>query len=211
MPDTPYYALIAGLPDLSLKDGAPPFTAKDFVGGIEEQLAPEDLEALQLLLKQQDAAYWEAMETHQRPFLNAWAAFERNLRNLLSALQLRTHALNDNDQIRGDNWIADNLRRNTARDFGIGREFEYTEQVLHLHAMHNLTAREKALDQLRWDFIDEQNTFAYFSIDRLIGFVLKLRMLQRYKKLRSDIGEINLTQLLRQLEAPADAFVLSRS
>lgn len=210
MPDTPYYALIAGLPDLSLKDGAP-FTAKNFVGGIEEQLTLEDLEALQLLLKPQDAAWWEALEAHQSPFLNAWATFERNLRNLLCAMQLRTHALDEKDQIRGDNWIADNLRRNTARDFGIGREFEHTEEVLQLHAMPKLLAREKALDQLRWNFIDEQNTFAYFSIDRLFGFVLKLRMLQRYEKLRSDIGEINLTQLLRQLEAPADAFKPSRS
>jgi hypothetical protein len=206
MADTPYYYLVAGLPELRLKDAAAPVTARGFVADIEEQLLPEHLEALQLLLEalEQGGEQLEALEQSELRFLQEWAHFERSLRNLLAALQLRKQKLPAQDALRGEDWLAEQLRRSTARDFGIGREFAHTEQVLQIHAMPRLFEREQALDQLRWDYIDELNTFSYFDIDQLLGFVVKLHLLKRYEPLRADTGGMTLSQWLQRLDIPAE-------
>lgn len=207
MANTPYYYLVAGLPDLRLKDASAPVLAREFVADIEEQLLPEHLEAMQLLLSalEQGGEHLEALEQSELRFLREWALFERTLRNLLAALQVRRHELPAQEALRGDDWLTGQLRRNTARDFGIGREFAHTEQVLQIHAMPRLFEREQALDQLRWDFIDELNTFSYFDIDQLLGFVIKLHLLKRYEPLRADTGGMTLSQWLQRLELPAEA------
>ena len=48
--------------------------------------------------------------------------------------------------------------------------------------------RERAIDQIRWDYLDELNTFNYFTVEVILAQVIKLRMILRWIRLDEPTG-----------------------
>ena len=60
-----------------------------------------------------------------------------------------------------------------------------------------LVDREKKLDQLRWDWMEEATFFDYFTVERLLVFLLQLEMIERWISLDKEKGN----QLFRSIIA----------
>ena len=60
-----------------------------------------------------------------------------------------------------------------------------------------LVDREKKLDQLRWDWMEEATFFDYFTVERLFVFLLQLEMIERWISLDKEKGN----QLFRSIIA----------
>jgi hypothetical protein len=73
--------------------------------------------------------------------------------------------------------------------------FEYTEEVIKLAEDTDLLEREKKIDALKWDWLDEHTFFNYFSIERILAYVLRIEMLQRWRVLSVESG----SQIFREL------------
>lgn len=52
----------------------------------------------------------------------------------------------------------------------------------------DLVERERGLDLLIWDFLDEAITFEYFSFERVISYLLRLMIVERWSKMSSESG-----------------------
>lgn len=143
--------------------------------------------------------YGEMLQV-KNAFLHDWFEFELNLKNVLLVLSAKKHALPYDNQVIGDNEVAGVIRRSNARDLGIAAEWPAIERVVQLNETEDLMAKEKAIDQLRWGFLDELNTFNYFTVEVLMAYYLKLEMIERWLRLDPASGEELFRKLLGELQ-----------
>ena len=98
--------------------------------------------------------YAYAMESRNQ-FVSSWFGFNLTLNNILVALTARKFKLDIAPLIVGDTEVCEALRTSNARDFGLGTEVDYLEQLVKISETEELVDREKKLDQLRWDWMEE--------------------------------------------------------
>lgn len=142
--------------------------------------------------------FFDYLASVKNRFLTDWFRFDQTLRNIVVALQAKKYSLNYDKQLLGEGEMISNLKRSQARDFGLAGEFPLIEKLtqivgtipIDVNASDvNLLETEMKLDTLRWEYIDERLFFEYFSIDRVLGYLLKLTVLDRWRILDRMAGE----------------------
>ena len=140
--------------------------------------------------------YAYAMRCKNR-FVSRWFEFNLTVNNVLVALTGRKYKLDVAPFIVGDTEVCEALRTSNARDFGLGTEVDYLDQVMKIAETDDLVEREKKLDQLRWAWMEEATLFDYFTAERLFVFLLQVEMIERWLSLDKEKGN----QLFRQMIA----------
>ncbi|MBW6489711.1 MAG: DUF2764 domain-containing protein [Lentimicrobium sp.] len=144
--------------------------------------------------------YYTEMLGLKHNFLREWFTFELNLRNVMLVLSAKNHGMPYDNQIINVNEISAIIRRTNARDLGLSSDWSWIEKVMQISETSELLAREKATDTLRWNFLDEINTFNFFSIEVLMAFYIKLGIIERWLRLDKPTGEEMFRQLLGDLQ-----------
>lgn len=128
--------------------------------------------------------------THQsgNKFLSHYYEFDQNIRNIITALNIRKYKLKEKNRFIGDNIVSEALTQSTLKDFGLTGEFPLIESLLHIFEEDDLIKRERAIDQIRWDYLDELNTFNYFTVEVILAQVIRLRMILRWIRLDEPTG-----------------------
>lgn len=145
--------------------------------------------------------YYNHVLESRNAFLKQWFSFEQNIRNVLIAFTARKHKLRFDVQLVGTGDTIESIKKSNARDLGLINEFPLVEKILQIYESPSLLDREKSLDIVRWNFIDELNTFNYFTIEVILGFVIKLGIVERWMKLDKKTGENLFRQFLSDLES----------
>ena len=152
---------------------------------------------------------YNELTTHQNAFLSTWFTFDLNLRNLLAGLNCRKLTEEKQDasgdfsvtkSIIGSNEFADLIRKSRTPDFSLSLDYPWVEKVLSLSS-ENLVEFEKSIDTLRWDTLNEMTTFTYFQIETILAFCIKLDIVERWQRLKPDVGKEKLKRLLSDLES----------
>ncbi len=143
--------------------------------------------------------YAYAMQVDNQ-FMKDWFEFNLNLNNLLIAIFCRKHTIQPHKFIIGHNDISKILRTSHARDFGVGNLFEYADEVFKIAEENDLIEREKKIDALKWFWLEENTFFNYFSIEKILAYILKVEMLQRWKMLSFESGSEIFRNLLMSLK-----------
>jgi hypothetical protein len=154
--------------------------------------------------------FFESVTAHENEFVAAWFTFERDLRNILAALAVRRRmphlqqrepeylkCLESALICRTD--VEERLLASAAPDFGLTGQLPWIERVLQLPA-DDFIQRERSIDLLRWDMLDELTTFTYFQIETLLAFCLRLMIVERWMGLDPQTGRKRLEQLLLGLK-----------
>lgn len=144
--------------------------------------------------------YYQYAMQNDNQFLANWFEFNLNLNNLITAINCRKHAINPEKLIVGTSEIAKVLRTSHARDFGISNLFDYADDVLKLMEGSDLLEREKKIDALKWDWLEEHTFFHYFTIEKVMAYVLKLEILERWKFLSFEEGSRIFRELLASMK-----------
>jgi len=134
-------------------------------------------------------------------FLREWFRFQLNLNNVTTALSCRKHEIPVETQLIGDNEVVQSILRSNARDFGLSQDFPQIEQILAEWERENILEREKALDSIRWNWIDEHTFFHYFTVEKVIGYLLQLEMVERWMNLDPKKGERMFRELLEKMQS----------
>lgn len=132
--------------------------------------------------------YYDYMMKAGNPLVRKYAEFSMNLKNLVAALNARKYGLDTAAQIVGGNAFAVALRTSGAKDFGLSMDYPYVEKVMSLMESDNLVERERGLDLIIWNFLDEAVTFEYFSLERVISYMLRLMTVERWSRMSSESG-----------------------
>jgi hypothetical protein len=134
-------------------------------------------------------------------FIREWFTLQRNINNVTTALNCRKHEISVENQLIGNNEVVQGILRSNARDFGLSQDFPEIEQILAVWEQENMLEREKALDTIRWNWINEHTFFHYFTVERVTGYVMQLEMVERWMGLDPKKGERMFRELLKEMES----------
>ena len=105
-------------------------------------------------------------------FLRAWIGFEVGLRNALSTA--RAHVLD-----------LDATAYLVAPDLA-DRDIDYTHAIATWSAASNPLAAQEALDEIRWDWLDENGGWYSFSAHEIEVYAAKLVLLHHWRRILSE-------------------------
>lgn len=153
------------------------------------------------LLENRLAAFYYAyaMECKNK-FVSSWFAFNLTVNNILVALAARKYKMELSSVIVGDTEVCEALRTSNARDFGLTGEVDCMEQLMKISEISELVEREKKIDQLRWNWMEEATFFDYFTIERLFVFLLQLDMVERWMVLDKEKGNLLFRNIIATLK-----------
>jgi len=163
----------------------------DFITGDEAHLFWEDHLA---------TLYYDYLGLSKNTFIRNWATLNLNIHNVLIALTCRRNGMAHASYIVGNNEITQKLRTSNARDFELPEIFKEFDQIRNIDEEPNLIEKEYKIDRLRWTWIEEENTFEYFTIERIIGYLLQLQMIERWTLLQEDTGQQIFKNIVNNLK-----------
>ncbi len=141
-------------------------------------------------------------------FVSAWYEFNLDINNIQSAITARKYNLDMQKVIVGQNDTAHALRTSGARDWGLSQELDCFDDVVRLLEEEDLAHRERRADQLRWNWLEENSFFNFFSVEKLFSFMVRLGMVERWTNLDKEEGQKLFRKLIgdlkEQTEVPAE-------
>jgi hypothetical protein len=150
------------------------------------------------------ALYYEYAMKNKNEFVADWFELNLNINNILTALTCRKYKYDRANYIVGDNAVANQLRTSNARDFDLGDALEYLPNVLRIAEDTDLYQREKRVDLLKWDWLDERTFVKVFDIESVLAYLLKLEMSERWTTLDKATGEKAFRQLVGSMKTGSD-------
>ena len=192
-----YEYIVASLPVLRQEDvRAENLDAAGLVDGIREQLSGRDQVLLDFLLDGYDPDklnkdFYVRALAHKNRFLREWFSFDLDLRNTTVA------------------YLNRQLRREEDRDMIVleGREeAEFPEQATAEAILQgvDILKRERGLDDLRWSKVDEITIQDYFDIEAILGFVAKLKIIDRWLQLDPETGRVLFRRMVEDIRSTYD-------
>ena len=133
-------------------------------------------------------------------FVAAWFELNLDVNNILAAMAARKYKMDVTKVAVGSNWVAEALRTSNARDFGLADDLEYFDQLIRINDTVDLVDREKKIDLLKWNWMEDNTFFNYFTIEKIFVFLMKLEMIERWVSLDKEKGNELFRQLIDQLK-----------
>ena len=134
------------------------------------------------------ALYYEYAMKCGNKFVSSWFEFNLTINNILIAFSARKYKWDIAQNVVGNTEVCEALRTSGARDFGLSGEVDCLEQLMKISEITELVEREKKLDSLRWNWMEEATFFDYFTVERIFAFLLQLEMIERWIALDKEKG-----------------------
>lgn len=184
-----YEYITASLPVISREASSLVPDAAEILEEIREQLSGSDRGIFELLMSSYgpdmpDAELYRRAAGCGNGFIRTFFDFDRRVRNTKVA------------------FINRSLERPAGQDIlllGEDEEFEEDPEVRDVLEKNDLLDREKGLDALYWDFIDEQNALKVFCLDVILGFTVKLKIVDRWLRLDPGKGRELFEKLVKEI------------
>jgi len=146
--------------------------------------------------------YYEHIQNNiKNKFLVEWFDYKLNLENLLSAINCRKYNIDKEKQIVGNNFVAKSILNSNSKDFGLEVDIPYISQLISLSEKSNVLAKEREIDKMKWEKIEELSLFEYFSIEIILAYLLKLNIAYRWLELDFDTGKQMLEQIISNIKS----------
>ncbi len=145
--------------------------------------------------------FFDQMMAHPNQFIRKWFEFELNVRNIVAALLARKYEIAYEFQIIGSGETSNTIRKSHARDFGLGAEINYLDDLANFVRNENIQEREKAIDDLRWKYLDDETFFEYFTMEKVLAFTIKLGIAERWLGIDKEHGNEMFRNLLKELQS----------
>ena len=195
-----YIYIIAGLPDFTPDWRQGEKSLDDYLEQMRELLSEKDNETLSFIIKGFDKNqigfdfYKEAL-AHRMGFIREFFQFDLNVRNQ------KVRYLN---QALGRDAEKDilSIRDPEAEDTGLEPEEPEFKESARLQAIlegNDILSRERGIDDLYWDKIDELTLFDYLNFDKILGVVAKMMIIRRWLILDEETGRAMFKKLVDEV------------
>lgn len=146
------------------------------------------------------AYYYESAMESSNAFIRGWSELNLNIKNILAAQTARKLGWDAKRFIVGEGDIVDKLRWSRARDFNLEDEPAYLSEVLRIGEEKDITSRERRLDVLKWNWLEDQIFERVFDVESLLAYYLKLVIVARWVNLDEKTGETTFRQIVKTLK-----------
>jgi hypothetical protein len=145
--------------------------------------------------------YYNFLLTKTRnPFLKQWSELNMNIRNILTTLSARRIGIDYDHFIVGNNEVADFLRT-AQHPAGIAECIDYYEQMREMDEIQDLLGKEHEIDLFLWKWIDEYTFFHYFDVEKIMAYLFKLQIIERWKLLNHEKGNEIFRNIVHDLKS----------
>ncbi|MBR6346476.1 MAG: DUF2764 family protein [Bacteroidales bacterium] len=172
---------------------------------IRENLSEKDNSLVDFLLKGFDSEslnadfYAEAL-SHRNRFIREYFRFDLNKRNaIVRRLNEELGREEGTDIMTGEGTDEDSGLDIDGMRF-TGGEFEEERQLDDILSQKDLLTREKGLDDLTWNKVNNLTVFNYFDINAVLGFLAKLHIADRWLTLDEEQGRERFRTLVSEIK-----------
>lgn len=117
--------------------------------------------------------YYDYLSEFGNEFIQNWVDFELTLKNLTAVYAIRNLNLEDEGQfIEGGYFSGLELKRINIAD--LDAQYPHLKRKYEALEIIDPIQRKLKVDQIKWDFLDENTFFNYFTIEKVIAYTLKL-------------------------------------
>ncbi len=183
---------------IKMKDLLPPY----MVDVMSRYIIEENTFDRVSLWKDLNEGYIEMVLNSGNSFLKQWISYDRDVRNIFTLVNTKELDLDAERYLIGNDPFTQELISifNSGRDFLIPQEPEYASSVFRIATENEFIDKERKIDMERWNFIDTVTFFEYFTIDLILGYLIKYKIVLRWKQLEPETGEMMLRKMIREME-----------
>ena len=195
-----YVYIIAGLPDFTPDWKQGEKSIDDYLDQVKELLSAKDNEVLDFIMKgfdkeQLGLEFYKEAFAHRLGFIREFFRFDFDVRN--QKVRYLNHAL-------GRDAEKDVLKMTDpeAEENGIEQEepeFKESEKLQAILEKNDILSRERGIDDLYWDKIDELTLFDYLNFDRIMGVIVKMMIIRRWLVLDEQTGREMFKKLVDEV------------
>ncbi len=192
-----YEYIVASLPTMQAAGiKSTRLQAEQIIQSIREQLSQKDNRLVDLLLsgyeaENLDAEFYSRTLGHANRFIREFFGYDLNLRNVkVEYLNKSLGRPDEMDKVIPDGWD--------------DSAFEGRQEIMAVLEGQDILKRERGLDDLMWKKIDEITVMDVFDIEAILGFIAKLKIIDRWDKLDSDTGHSLFRRLVEEIRATYD-------
>ena len=163
---------------------------------IREQLSEKDNGLVDLLLSgyesdNLDAGFYHEALHHRNRFIREFFEYDLNLRNIKVEYLNRSLGRPEGmDTVSPEGWD--------------GSAFDGRQEIMAVLEGDDILKRERGLDDLMWRKIDEITVMDVFDMEAILGFIAKLKIIDRWDKLDPDTGHDLFRRLVEEIRATYD-------
>lgn len=170
--------------------------ANAIIDDIREQLSNKDNALVTMLLdgfdpEKLNAGFYRACLGSGSRFLREYFLFDLFLRNT------KVEYLNAS---LGRPEGKDVLLLEELEDY----EFEQKEEIVEILSGTDIIGREKGLDMAIWEHVEEVTTMDVFDMNAILGFIARLKIIDRWDKLDPETGTELFRRLIKEIRATYD-------
>lgn len=167
-----YYYFASTLPMIDF-DGSLPLAVEDFAVDCDRLLSEKDAA---------DARIASGLEEGEPSsvFLRQWQQFDRALKNEIALIRVSAKQQNSLNGIYGE------------REF----DSEIALVISQIAKMENLLEAEKKLMRLQWQRLDELTLNKDFSLEFILAYAMRLKILGRLNAFKTDEGSKELENIM---------------
>ena len=194
-----YVYIVASLPDITagwkFGDKGP----EDYIEEIVNLCSDKDRALIDFLLsgyleENLNIGFYETALTHSNSFIRDYFRFDLNVRNAkVKYLNKALGRAADKDMLVFPE-DADQAVLDAAEE-----EFEEASDLETILNSGDILSRERGIDDLMWEKIDNLTTFNYFDINTILGFITKLNIVARWYKLDEQTGREMFKKLVDEI------------
>ena len=195
-----YVYIIAGLPDFTPDWRQGEKSLDEYFDQVRELLSAKDNEVVDFIMRGFDKDqigldfYKEAL-AYRLGFIRKFFQFDLNVRN--QKVRCLNHALG-----RAPEKDVLSMRDPEAEDTGLEPEEPEFKEAAALQSIlegNDILSRERGIDDLYWDKIDELTLFDYLNFDKILGVVAKMMIIRRWLILDEETGRAMFKKLVDEV------------
>ena len=194
-----YEYIIASLPDITTGWKFGEKGPQDYIEEIVSLCSDKDRELIDFLMngymdENLNAEFYAKALTHKDRFISEYFRFDLNVRN--AKVKYLNKAL---ERPSGKDVLSFPEDAPQAVLDAAAEEFEEAADLESVLAAGDILSRERGIDDLMWEKIDNLTTFNYFDIDAILGFITKLNIVARWYKLDEQTGREMFKKLVDEV------------
>ena len=195
-----YVYIIAGLPDFTPDWRQGEKGLEEYLRQMNELLSEKDKETVRLIedgfnKEKIGLEFYKEALAHRSAFIREFFQFDLNVRN--AKVRYLNQALGRDPQ-KDVLSLADP----DAEEKGIEveePEFKEAERLQAILEGKDILARERGIDDLYWDKIDEITLFDYLNFSKVLGIVVKMMIIRRWLILDEERGREMFKRLVDEV------------
>ena len=195
-----YVYIIAGLPDFTPDWRQGDKSLEDYLHQVKELLSEKDLKTLRLIedgfnKEKIGLEFYKEALASRSTFIQEFFQFDLNVRN--AKVRYLNQALGRDPQKDVLSLVDPD-----AEEQGIEVEEPEFKEAARLQGIlegKDILARERGIDDLYWDKIDEITLFDYLNFSKVLGLIVKMMIIRRWLLLDEEAGRAMFKRLVDEV------------